>query len=209
MKLSSKLIISFLAIFLLISVGGYITFIEMIKIETAFDEVEKKTTPALIHFSNIKLNLIFVSLEVNEYLLEPTEEHLNKLDEARRELIIALISYEMVKGEEKEEEIKKFKGYTTEVISFAEEIINSKNAGVSQEFLMYASEKLDEMVEEVINELDEEIARELDDLNSSHRSVDSKLQNLSNIILVFILSALLFSIGIGFYLSKSIAKESS
>lgn len=209
MKLSSKMVISFLAIFLLISVGGIVIFIETTKIETAFDTVEKKTTPAIIHLSNIKLNLIFIALEVNEYLLEPTEEHINELDEAEKELNIALLSYELVEGEEEQEVIERFKRHATNVISFSEDIINSKNVGVSQEFLMDGSEKLDEMVEEFIHELDEEIAQDLDDLYSSHQSVDSKLQNLSNIILVFILSALLFSIGIGFYLFKSISKESS
>ena len=148
-------------------------------------------------------------MEVNEYLLETTEEHLNELDEAEKELNIALLSYELVEGEGEQEVIERFKRHATNVISFSEDIINSKNVGVSQEFLMDGSEKLDEMVEEFIHELDEEIAQDLDDLYSSHQSVDSKLQNLSNIILVFILSALLFSIGIGFYLSKSISKESS
>ena len=58
---------------------GYVSLVQISKIETTFDEVENKTTPAIIALGEMKSNLFFILLETSEYVLEPNQEHLSEL----------------------------------------------------------------------------------------------------------------------------------
>lgn len=206
MKIRLKLILGFGIITLLVILVGAVTFIQTTQIEHKFHVVVKETTPAIIALGNIKSNIFFVTLEVNEYILDPVEEHLEELQEGKEKLGEAILAYE--KAEEGEEEVvESFKRGINKIFSSIDEIINLKDSGASMNILLEKSKMLDEVVEEFSHELEEEIEHDTLQLIQSHQAVEDLIQVTNNLTIFIIVISIILSIMITLIFSTSILKS--
>lgn len=206
MRIRFKLISGFGIITFLVILIGAVTFIQTTQIEHEFRVVETETTPTIIALGNIKSNIFFVTLEVNEYILDPIEEHLEELQEGKEKLGKAMLAYEKAEAGEEKEGIESFKQGITKIISSIDEIINLKDSGASMDILLEKTKMLDEVVEEFSHELEEEIEHDTLQLAESHQSVNDLIQVTNNLTIIIIVISIILSIIITLIFSTSISK---
>ena len=206
MRIRFKLISGFGIIVFLVIIIGVFTFIQTTQIHHEFDVVEKETTPAIIALANIKSNIFFVTLEANEYILDPVEEHLEELQEGKEKLAEAILAYEKAETEE-EEEVEQIKRGITKITSSIDEIINLKDSGASMDILLEKSKMLDEVIEEFSHELEKEIERDTLQLAESHQAVSGQIQVTNNLTIIIIVIIVILSIIVTWIFSTSISKS--
>lgn len=141
----------------MVVIVGFVSFIEIIKIGSTFEIVEKETTPAITSLSNIKSDLLILVLETNEFILELTDEHVEEFEGAKEALRNDLLEYKNSEGKLEEEQISKFYASTKKIIFVAEDIFQAKEKEIPTEILLEKLKALDQTVEELFFEIDEEI----------------------------------------------------
>ena len=202
-KLASMLMVSFLVIFIMIIAASYLTINKLERIGDTFDHVVLQTAPALLSLGQIETNTYFLLLEVNEYVLSPSEEHAAEFKKAKGNLQFALNSYERAEiGEE--ETILIIKEKMSGLISFGESIIDLKNSETSQEILLENTNRLDELAEEFIEILNKELLRDTSDYISSQVAVSNQVKETLQRIIVLALITLLVTVVAGFIVGLSI-----
>ena len=207
MRIRFKLISGFGIIAFLVILIRVFTFIQTTQIHDEFHVVEKETTPAIVALGNIKSSIFFVTLEANEYILDPVEEHLEELQEGKEKLGEAMLAYEKAEGGEEEEEVEQFKQGITKIISSIDEIINLKDSGASMDIMLEKSRMLDEVVEEFSHELEEEIEHDTLQLAESLQAVHDQIQIVNNLTIIIITSIVIISIVVAWIFSTSISKS--
>lgn len=202
MRIRFKLISGFGIIAFLVILIGVFTFIQTTQIHDEFHVVEKETAPAIVALGNIKSSIFFVTLEANEYILDPVEEHLEELQEGKEKLGEAILAYEKA-----EEEVEQFKRGITKITSLIDEIINLKDSGASMDIMLEKSRMLDEVVEEFSHELEEEIEHDTLQLAESFQAVDDRIHFVNNLTIIIIPSIVIISIVVAWIFSTSISKS--
>lgn len=206
MRIRFKLIFGFGIIAFLVILVGVFTFIQTTQIHDEFHVVEKETAPAIVALGNIKSSIFFVTLEANEYILDPVEEHLEELQEGKEKLGEAILAYEKAEAGE-EEEVEQFKRGITKITSLIDEIINLKDSGASMDIMLEKSRMLDEVVEEFSHELEEEIEHDTLQLAESLQAVHDQIQIVNNLTIIIIPSIVIMSIAVAWIFSTSISKS--
>jgi len=203
MKIRDRLIIGFSVVIFLVIIIGVVTLIQTAQIEHEFHVVEKETTPAIVAMGKLESNIFLVTLEANEYILDPVGEHLEELQEGKAKLGEAILAHE--KAEEEEEHAVQLKQEITKIISLVDEIINLKDSGASMDILHEKSKMLDEIVEEFSHELEEEIEHDALQLAESHQAVDDQIQTTNNFIIIIIVITVILSIVIAWIFATSVS----
>jgi len=206
MKLNTLLIGAFLLVALIFGIVTYFGITITDTIEEEFNEVVERTTPAVIALGNIKSDLFLIVLETNEYILEPTEEHLREFEEAEEDIEIEILAYEQAEGEEEIEEIKEIKEGIEKIIILSEEIIKLKKDGKSQEELLIKSRELDDITEEFVEGLNEEIVKDVGELDEKHKRVGSLIGEGKTRITVIGLITVILAVLLGLFISRKISK---
>jgi len=116
-----------IVVFLVVLVGAF-TLYQTIQLENKFYIVENETTEAIIALGSIESNILFVALEANEYILEPTEEHYLELREGEEKLLVAMQAYEIAEAGAEPKEVAYFKAGISIIVSLADEIIVLKDS---------------------------------------------------------------------------------
>jgi signal transduction histidine kinase len=203
MKILPKLVLAFLAIAFLVGVVGYLSFNNLESVGTSFDKVQHETTPTIMALSAMKSSSLFLMAEANEIAVEPSPEHLEAFQEAKEELIKACKTYEQLEMAAGGDASAK-KQAVEEMTEMAEEMIRLKQAGASTEVLHETAEEFNEKAEEFSRMIDLEINNHNEALTASQLSVSQKIQNASQMNLVFTLIALSLAIGMGVFIARSL-----
>jgi signal transduction histidine kinase len=206
MKLVIKLISAFLAVGILISIAGYLSYNQVNSIASAFSKVESDDMPALWALGEIESAILRIELEPLEYMNKPDPEHPEELKEAEASILAALAVYGQSGREEKAgrmaEEVR-------ELVLMGEEIFMLKDSGASEQVLNEKFAQLDDRLDIFVHELDEEEQLITRNTQDSFMVVSDDIQLTLNLTAILAAIAAAIAILVGVYNTYSISKPIS
>ena len=199
MKIKSLFLIGFCFILLIVAFSDYYTYNGLTGIDSSFSKFIIAKTPAVVALQDIRHYSYNTVFEVNEYILDPAEEHLEEFEEYKSKLQQAMEILMEAEGEEEEGELMEY--FDTEsaaIIADSGKLIAAKDDGESMEKLIADYRALDKKNENFLEKLDEEIEHDTKQLNAQREIVANAVRSalkfgvlMSAVLIGILLMALL------------------
>ncbi len=209
-----KLLTYFLVIAVLVAAVGFVGYYSTNQIRTGFDAIADENAPSRFALTQIQAQVNKLHQEAISFALihakgqaAAAAEELEELEEAKKRLEFWESEYEKLAEDEEEQGfVEQIEEQEVALYETTLALITATKENKTEQEILDKKEELEVKEETITQLMDTVIEKESEEFKELREIADKTSANMTLIILIISAAAIIFSIGLGLFISKRITK---